>query len=122
MGAEARFSREIAVAIKPYQWKKFIAFRIESSHTMPGIPDWLFLFGPDKYLFLELKAHNGRLTAAQRIVLPAMEKLGVPVKLLTKNRGGIILTDVGRKDGISFKSTKELISYIIQEYSNVGIE
>lgn len=116
MGAEARFSRELAVAIKPYQWKRFIAFRIESSHTMPGIPDWLFLFGGTRFLFLELKAANGKLTAAQRIVLPAMEKLNIPVKVLTKTRNGIMIASVGRKDGQSFPTVKEFVRYLVQEY------
>lgn len=118
MAAEARLSASLGAAIKKYQWKRFIAFRIESSHTFPGCPDWLFLFGPTKYLFLELKAEGGSLTRAQRIVLPAMLKLGLPVKVLTKTRHGSILTDVGKKDGQSFRTAEELIEYLVEEYSN----
>lgn len=112
-GPEGRFSKELSDAIKPYQWKKFIGFRIESSHTMPGIPDWLFLFGPTKYLFIELKAATGTLTAAQRITFPAMVRLGIPVKVLTKKRNSIMITDVGKKDGQSFPTINAFIQEVL---------
>jgi hypothetical protein len=118
VAAEARLSAALSTAIKKYQYRKFFAFRIESSHTCPGVPDWLFLFGPSKYLFLELKAANGSLTKAQKIVLPLMDKLGVPVKVLTKTKQGCMITNVGRKDGTSYASVNDFVEALVKEYGN----
>lgn len=118
MGPEAYFSEQLRTAFKPYMYKQVIAFRIETSHTFPGCPDWIVLFKGGNYLFLELKAYDNGLTRAQKIVLPAMERLGIPIKLLTKKRRHIIITSVGKENCQEFANTKDLVENLIKEYGN----
>jgi hypothetical protein len=79
-GPEARFSAEFAKALKK---AGIVGYRLETSHTFPGCPDWLLLL-PNRVVFIELKAGSS-IRPAQAIVHQLMRKLKIEIYVLTKH-------------------------------------
>lgn len=94
---EARFSDEFRAAIK--RLRGVLGFRIESSHTAPGFPDWI-VFTFETIRLIELKVEGGSLTTAQKVLHAQLASLKIPVYLLTKTNNGVRLnsTEFNRLD------------------------
>jgi len=111
---EQILSQEVSKAVKRRQWASLIAFRLESSHTFPGLPDWLFLFGGNKFLFVELKA-GSTLTKAQKVVHKFFDKFTIPYIVLTKINGGVIVNNEDK----TFPTVEDWLTDVIKEHKNV---
>ncbi|HWT40367.1 MAG TPA: VRR-NUC domain-containing protein [Dongiaceae bacterium] len=83
---EARFSDEVRAALK--RMRGVLGFRIESSHTAPGFPDWV-IFTWEAIRLVELKVEGGTLTTAQKVLHAQLASLKIPVYLLTKAKNGV---------------------------------
>lgn len=86
---EKYFSDQVRDALRKMD---IFAFRVETSHTCPGHPDWV-LWLPGRIVYMELKVDGGRLTKAQRILHQTMQGLGLELYVLTKTQYGVMVND-----------------------------
>jgi hypothetical protein len=102
---EAKFSREFSNELKKYD---LFSFRIESSHTCPGLPDWCILY-QGKVIFVELKYGAGRLTPAQVIVHRTFKNVKVPIHILRRTTNGVIIDST-----VEVATVKEAIDWLLE--------
>lgn len=105
-GPEDIFSDEVREVFK--HRSDVFAFRIESSHTCPGIPDWCVFYQGGRVFFLELKA-GASLTPAQRVIHGIMQRLGIEFYILTKTDNGV------RINSKNPQTLKQCIESILEE-------
>jgi hypothetical protein len=86
---ERLFSSRFRRILGKYRPTEMLYFRVESCHTMPGLPDW-FIVTKNKLTLVELKANGGKLNPAQVIVHRILLELGFPVHVLTSTSNGVI--------------------------------
>lgn len=88
---EARFSAEVRAALK--KMRGVLAFRMETSHTAPGFPDWI-VFAWETIKLIELKVEGGKLTPAQAVLHSQLASLKIPVYLLTKGKNSVMVNSI----------------------------
>lgn len=76
---ELRLSRHFNIALKRL---KLQGYRVESSHTAPGFPDWV-VFADGRTHYFELKA-GSPLTKAQIVFHRKALEVGIKIHVLTK--------------------------------------
>lgn len=102
---EARFSQDVKAALK--RFKGVLGFRVESSHTAPGFPDWVF-FAYGVIRLVELKVEGGSLTTAQKVLHAQLASLKIPVYLLTKGKNTVIVNSQ------EFNKLDEALAFILR--------
>lgn len=103
---EARFSAEVKAALKKF--RGVLAFRIESSHTAPGFPDWI-VFSYGRVILIELKVAGGKLTTAQKVLHSQLSALKIPLYLLTKTANNVLI------GSMEFNSLHAALAEILKE-------
>lgn len=121
MPPELAFSRAVSKALKdPEILGKLFAFRIESSCTCPGIPDWCVIFPGGQTLMVELKA-GSRLTPAQVVIHRQLLALDIPTIVLTKLKTGFTMSILGSDNKLlqirKFSTLVNWIEFIYKEYT-----
>ena len=111
MRPEERFSQEFRAALKLYKGPTAMVFgfRMETSHTCPGAPDWCVLTSGGKVKFVELKVASG-FTKSQKVIHKLWAAMGIKVRVLRKKDNGVILDN-----NLEPKSLQECVKSIIDE-------
>lgn len=111
MTPEARFSNEFRLSLKNYEGPVALVFgfRIETSHTCPGAPDWCVLTSGGKVIFVELKVKSG-FTPAQKVIHKLWARMGIKIRVLRRRDNGVILDN-----NLEPKTLQECVAIIIDE-------
>lgn len=111
MRPEERFSQEFRAALKLYEGPTAMVFgfRIETSHTCPGAPDWCVLASGGRVIFVELKVNSG-FTKSQKVIHKLWKALGINIRVLRKKDNGVILDD-----SLEPRSLQECVKLIIDK-------
>lgn len=114
MKPEQRFSRQFKQAfdLQCLTGNGGFAFRLETSHTFPGLPDWCCII-PGKVFFVELKVSPYKVSPTQIIAHAIIRKLNIPVFVLTKYKDGITI------DSNSKFPLQKCIEIIVEKMNHV---
>ncbi len=102
---EARFSSTFGKELKR---RGLLAFRMESSHTFPGLPDWCIVT-QYRVHFIELKSEKGRLTPAQVVTHNLFKLAGQQIRVLRQLKNSVTIDDTEE-----YSTLKEAVDKLLE--------
>lgn len=105
---ERHLSKRFADLVKPVGF----AVRIESSHTIPGFPDWQLFLESGKTALVELKDYPNTVSIGQLAVHNRLRKLGHSVFVLTQYPASYVV--LGHENR-TCQTLKEAVNYILEQ-------